>query len=190
MNKAVFLDKDGTINEDLGYLDHPDKIKLLPRSAEAIKLLNEAGYKVLVISNQAGVARGIVTEDMVQSIDKRLHKEVLKGGGYLDGIYYCPHHPEHGLYPYRSDCECRKPKNGLLKRASKEHNIDISASYMIGDKVTDIEAGNSLKARTILVLTGKGKEESKKILSDVQKPAHIADDLFSAVSIILKGDKH
>ena len=141
MNKAVFLDRDGTIIEDVGYLNTPDAIKFLPGSLEAIKQLKEAGYKVVVITNQAGVARGLVTEDMLQTIDKTLQKFILSGGAYLDGLYYCPHHPEHGLYPYKQDCQCRKPKPGLFKKAEKDLNIDLARSWMIGDKATDVEAG-------------------------------------------------
>lgn len=117
MNKAVFLDRDGTIVEDVGYMNSPEQIQFIPGSIEAIKILNEAGYKVVVISNQAGVARGLVTEDMLQTIDKTLHKWILNGGAHLDGIYYCPHHPEHGVYPYKQACECRKPHPGLIKKS-------------------------------------------------------------------------
>src|SRR3989338_5479575 len=141
MNKAVFLDRDGTIIEDIGYLPSPDKIEFIPGSIAAIKILNEAGYKVIVITNQAGIARGIFSEDMLQSIDKVMHKWILNGGAHLDGIYYCPHHPEHGVYPYKQECECRKPHPGLIKKAQRDFDIDLSQSFMVGDKATDIEAG-------------------------------------------------
>ncbi|MBI5078496.1 HAD family hydrolase, partial [Candidatus Saganbacteria bacterium] len=134
MNKAVFLDRDGTIIEDVGYLHSPAQIQFIPGSIEAIKTLNKAGYKVIVISNQAGVARGMVAEDMLQTIEKTMHKKILNGGASLDGSYYCLHHPEHGTYPYRQVCECRKPHPGLIRKAAKQHDIDLSQSFMIGDK--------------------------------------------------------
>ena len=115
MNKAVFLDRDGTIIEDVGYLNSPDQIQFIPGSIEAIKKLNLAGFKVIVVTNQAGVARGLIAEDMLQTIDKTLAKQILSGGAHLDGIYYCPHHPDHGLYPYKQNCNCRKPNPGMLK---------------------------------------------------------------------------
>lgn len=182
MNKAVFLDRDGTIVEDVGYMASPEQIKFIPGAIEAIKMLNEAGYKVVVISNQAGVARGLVTEDMLQTIDKTLHKWILNGGAHLDGMYYCPHHPEHGVYPYKQACLCRKPHPGLIKRAHRDLNIDLSQSYMIGDKASDVEAGKRAGAKTIFVTTGRGEEEKEKLNS---KPDHIAESLAQAVKWLL-----
>lgn len=180
--KAVFLDRDGTIVEDVGYLNLPEQIKFIPGSIEAVKMLNEAGYKVVVISNQAGVARGLVTEDMLQTIDKVIHKKILNGGGHLDATYYCPHHPEHGVYPYRQICECRKPHTGLIKRATRDQNLDLSRSFMIGDKGTDVETGKRAGTRTILVLTGKGVEEKNSLK---EKPDHVANNLLEAVKWLL-----
>jgi D,D-heptose 1,7-bisphosphate phosphatase len=182
MNKAVFLDRDGTIIEDVGYLNSPDQIKFIPGSVEAIKLLKDAGYKVIIITNQAGVARGLISEDMLQTIDKIIHKWILHGGGHLDGIYYCPHHPEHGVYPYRQECECRKPNLGMIKKATKAHNIDLSQSYIIGDKATDVETGQRAGIKTVMVLSGLGKEE-KKLLKN--PPDHVAENLLAAVKWIL-----
>lgn len=182
MNKAVFMDRDGTIVEDVGYLNSPEQIHFIPGSIEAIKMLNEAGYKVVVITNQAGVAKGLITEDMLQTIDKTLHKWILNGGAHLDGIYYCPHHPEHGVYPYKQVCECRKPHPGLIKRAHRDLDIDLSQSYMIGDKATDVEAGKSAGAKTVFVLSGRGKEEKEKLKD---KPNHIANNLLEAVKWVL-----
>ncbi|MEA3493697.1 MAG: D-glycero-beta-D-manno-heptose 1,7-bisphosphate 7-phosphatase [Candidatus Margulisiibacteriota bacterium] len=184
MNKAVFLDRDGTIIEDVGYLNSHRDIQFIAGSIEAIKKLNAAGYKVVVITNQAGVARGLITEDMLQTIDKTLHKWILSGGAHLDGVYYCPHHPEHGVYPYKQECECRKPHSGLIKRAHRELNIDLSQSFMVGDKATDIEAGKRAGTKTILVESGRGKEEKKKM---TEKPDHIAENLAAAVDWLLRG---
>ena len=181
MNKAIFLDRDGTINEDPGYLKHYRELKLLPHAAEAIELFNKAGYKVIVISNQSAVARGIIGEDMLQSMNKALQKQLLSKGAYLDEIYYCPHHPEHGVYPYKNECECRKPNAGLIKKAAKKHDIDISKSFMIGDHSIDIEAGHKAGTKTILVLSGHENESDMKT-----KPDHTAKNLLEAAKWILK----
>lgn len=182
MNKAVFLDRDGTIVEDVGYLNSPEQLQFIPGSIEAIKMLNEAGYKVVVITNQAGVARGLITENMLQTIDKTLHKWILNNGAHLDGVYYCPHHPEHGVYPYKQVCECRKPHPGLIKRAHRDLKIDLAQSYMVGDKASDIEAGKRAGTKTVFVNTGRGPEEKPKLK---EKPDHMSDNLRQAVNWIL-----
>jgi len=182
MHKAVFLDRDGTIIEDVGYLNNPNDIKFIPGSIEAIKQLNKTGYKVIVITNQSGVARGLIAEDMLQTIDKTMQKHILSGGAHLDAIYYCPHHPEHGVYPYKQACECRKPHPGLIKRARRDLNIDLSQAFMIGDKVSDIEAGKRAGTKTIFVTTGRGPEEKPKLK---EKPDHIAENLNQAVDWLL-----
>ena len=183
MNKAVFLDRDGTIIEDVGYLNSPDQIQFIPGSIEAIKKLNLAGFKVIVVTNQAGVARGLIAEDMLQTIDKTLAKQILSGGAHLDGIYYCPHHPDHGLYPYKQNCNCRKPNPGMLKRAEKDHNIDLTQSIIVGDKATDVLAGKNLGLKSILVTTGKGAKEQANLNGHAD---HVADNLSAAVNWLLK----
>ena len=180
MNKAVFLDRDGTIVEDVGYLNNPQQLKFIPGSIEAIKKLNEKGYKVVVITNQSGIARGLISEDMLQTIDKTLHKWILNGGAHLDGVYYCPHHPEHGVYPYRQVCECRKPHPGLIKRAHRELDIDLTQSFMIGDKDSDIEAGKRAGTKTVFVNSGQGNEKNLS-----QNPDHKSANLLEAVDWIL-----
>jgi len=186
LNKTIFLDRDGTIIEDSGYISTPEQIKFIPGSIEAIKLLNEAKYKVIVITNQSGVARGLFSEDMLQTIDKTLHKKILNGGAHLDGLYYCPHHPEHGVYPYRRECDCRKPQAGLIKKAAKEHHSDLAQSYMIGDHSCDIGAGSAAGVKTVFLLTGHGTHEQGKLAT---KPNHTAADLLAAVKWVLKQEK-
>ncbi len=183
-SKAVFLDRDGTLIEDPGSISSPDQIKFIPGAIEAVKQLNEAGYKVVIISNQAGIARGLLSENMLQTIDKIVHREVLSGGGHIDASYYCPHHPEHGVYPYKQDCECRKPHPGLIKRAVRDRQLELDGSFMIGDKSSDIETGRRAGVKTIFVRTGHGSEEEKKLK---EKPDHIAGDLAEAVRWILHG---
>lgn len=185
MNKAVFLDKDGTVIEEANYLSHYKDLKLLPHSAEAIRMLNEAGYKVIVISNQAGVARGYCGEDMLQAIDKTLQKELLNRGAFVNAIYYCPHHPEHGCYPYRQVCTCRKPHTGLVEQAAKEYNIDLKSSYFVGDHANDVKTGHNAGTKAVFVMTGHGKEELEEVNQN-HKPDHVAQDLLEAVKWILK----
>lgn len=186
MQAAVFLDRDGTIIEDTGYIKSPAEIKFIPGAIAAIKQLQSAGYKIIIISNQAGIARGFFSEDILQTIDKTIHRHVLSGGGHIDGSYYCPHHPEHGVYPYKQECDCRKPLPGLIKKAEKDLALDLSRSFMIGDKTTDIEAGGNAGVKTVLVLTGRGKEEHNKLGN---QPDHVAESLAAAAEWIIKEEK-
>ena len=186
MKGAVFVDRDGTISEEVGYISDLDQFRLMSKSAEAIKLINESGLKIIVITNQAGVARGYFPEEMVRHVHNKMEKLLSEHGAYLDGIYYCPHHPEGVIEAYRKTCECRKPASGLLKRASKDHGIDLAASYVVGDKVTDIEFAHRVGAKAILVLTGYGKDELKKINDTTgENPEFVARDLFDAVKWIM-----
>ena len=151
MRPTVFLDRDGTINEEVAYLDDPDRLRLIPGAAEGIRLLNEAGILVIVASNQAGIGRGYFSAATVEAIHERLAEQLAKRGAHYDAVYYCPHHPSEG-------CECRKPKAGMLVRAAREHKIDTRRAFMVGDKVSDLEAGRRFGCRTVLVLTGYGKQ--------------------------------
>jgi len=176
MNKAVFLDRDGTINEEVNYLSDPKDLKLLPGVAEAIRMFNEANYKVIIITNQSAIARGFLTVEKLNNIHEKLLKLLEEKGARIDAIYYCPHHPDE-------ECECRKPKAGLILRASKEHNINIRMSYMIGDRLIDIEAGRNAGCKTVLVKTGYGGQELNKIHFN-SKPDFIADNLYTAAKMI------
>lgn len=188
MDKAVFLDKDGTINVDKGYIDHPSHVDLLPNSAAAIKKLNEADFKVVVVSNQSGVARGYLGEDMLQAIDKTLQKKLLSNQAHYDAIYYCPHHPEGSVYPYNKECECRKPEPGMLLEAAGQYDLDMKKCFMVGDKKSDLQAGKQAGCKTILVLTGYG-DETKDHLNGFN-PDYIAKDLMEAADWILKLELH
>ena len=183
-SKAVFLDRDGTLIEDSGYISSPDQIKFIPGAIAAVKKLNEAGYKVVIISNQAGIARGLLSENMLQTIDKIIHREVLSGGGHIDASYYCPHHPEHGVYPYKQDCDCRKPNPGLIKKAARDKGIELDGSFMIGDKSSDIETGKRAVVKTVFVRTGHGREEEATLK---ETPDHTTENLAEAVRWILNG---
>lgn len=185
--KAVFLDRDGTINEEVDHLSHPDQFVLLPNSAQAIRLLNDGGFKVIVTTNQAGVARGIFSEEMVHLVNRKMTEELTREGAVLDGIYYCPHHSDLGEEKYRKNCSCRKPLPGMLLRAAKEMNIiALEESFAIGDTEKDILAGKAAGCRTILVLTGYGKDEAGKVSQIVD---YIAEDLLDAANWILSNAK-
>ena len=192
-NRAVFLDRDGVICEDIHYMKEPSQFKLILRVVEAIRLLNERGFKVIVVSNQSGVARGYLTEGDVKRVNLKMISE-LGDRCHIDAVYYCPHHPEIGIEPYRKDCVCRKPRPGMLKRAAKDLDIDLKRSFLIGDKMDDVFAGHRAGCETILVLTGQGRDEIEgynRLNHNVieksikPKPNNIASDLFEAVLIIL-----
>ena len=178
---AVFRDRDGTITEEMGHLKEPGKLRLISRSAEAIRLLNENRMLAIMVSNQSGVARGYFTEKTVKKTNKRLNELLAEKGAYLDGVYYCPHHPELGSPRYRKKCNCRKPKPGMLLKAAEKFNLALKKCYVIGDKVEDIKLAQNVGAKEILVLTGYGTQsKSKKI-----NPDHTVKDLYRAVGWII-----
>ena len=184
--RAVFLDRDGTINEEVGYLSDPGGFVLISGSGKAVLKLNQAGLLVVVVSNQSGVARGYFTEDDVRRVNDRMIEELGRFGARLDGIYYCPHHPEFGDEKYRVKCRCRKPMPGMIEEAKREFDIDVSRSFVVGDHVGDIELAQNVGASSIFVLTGHGGEEYDKMIGKGIIPDHTAENLFSAVDIILR----
>jgi histidinol-phosphate phosphatase family protein len=209
---AVFLDRDGTINEEVGYLDRLEKLRLIPGTAGAIRRLNAGGFKTVVVTNQSGVARGFFDETFVAAVHARLGELLRVEGAFLDGFYICPHHPAEGCGTYRRVCDCRKPAPGLLLRAAAELDLDPRRSFMIGDTLKDIEAGSRAGMRGILVRTGYGRKELASLTSgrfpenpaqgglrkscrmdltvspikDPRQPNHVADDLAAAVRWILE----
>ncbi len=183
---AIFLDRDGTINEDVNFLSSPEQLVLIENSAEAIREANELGLKVIVFTNQSGIARGYFTEEDLHKIHKRLDELLAERGAKIDAYYYCPHHPTKGEGEYKIECECRKPKDGMLQRASREQNIDLKKSFVIGDRCIDVQAGKTAGATTILVLTGHGKEEYEKCKSENFEPDFVAENLKEAIEIIKK----
>ena len=177
---AVFLDRDGTINEEVGYLNDPSRLKLLPGVAEALKILKNAGFKLIVITNQSGPARGYFPKELVFEINELIQKRLSKKGVILDDFFICFHHPDE-------KCNCRKPKPGLILQALEKYPIDLKKSYLIGDKIIDIETAKSLGIKSILVLTGYGKGELKYIAPKKEiYPDFIAKNLKEAAEIILK----
>jgi len=184
--RAVFLDRDGTINEEVNYLCHPEQLQLLPHAAEGIKLLREAGFLAIVVTNQSGVARGYFSERRVLEIHRALQALLAEAGTAIDGFYYCAHHPEVGYAPYRRECDCRKPKPGMLLRAAKDFQLDLAQCFVVGDKAIDILPGVELGCRTVLVLTGYGRETLNGGLLAEAQPSYIAADLLDAAKWIVR----
>lgn len=180
---AVFLDRDGTINTEVHYLSRPDQLELLPTVAETISRLNTMGIAVVVVTNQAGIARGYFSELILADVHEHLRQLLSEQNAMLDAIYYCPHHPTEGLGGYRIDCHCRKPKPGMLSQAARELGIDLSRSLMIGDRESDLRAGANAGCCTALVLTGYGEETSKTI--DLR--AHGAIGIFRSIADAVDG---
>lgn len=162
--RVIFLDRDGTLNEEVHYLHRPEDLKLLPGAAAAVRCFNEAGYEVVVVTNQAGVARGYYTEADVERLHLYMNEMLAREGAHVDAFYYCPHHPEYGIGEYKRACHCRKPDTGMFEDAEKRYKdgIDKLASYMIGDKLLDTEAGRRYGVKSILVGTGYGAGIRKK----------------------------
>ncbi|MFZ2948794.1 MAG: D-glycero-beta-D-manno-heptose 1,7-bisphosphate 7-phosphatase [Desulfuromonadaceae bacterium] len=180
MKRAVFLDRDGTINIEKEYLYQAVDFEFIPGAAEAIRLLNQAGIMVVVVTNQSGVARGYYTEDDVENLHRHIDRELERRGAHVDVWLYCPHHPA-GRGSYALPCNCRKPLPGMLLDAAARHDIDLENSTMIGDKLADIEAGMGAGCRTVLVRTGYGAETEHC----VGPLTTICDDLLSAVKCLL-----
>ena len=184
-SRAIFIDRDGTLNEDIGYVSTPDQLKVYPWAAEALRLINESGFKAIVITNQSGIARGLCDERTLGAIHSRMIEELAREGARVDAIYYCPHHPEIGDARYRINCDCRKPQTGLLDAASREHNIDLASSFVIGDKASDINLANNAGARSALVLTGYGRETFSHPGRWPCEPTIVAENLLESVKRIL-----
>ena len=180
--RAVFLDRDGTIGEELGYVNHIDRFQIFPYAAEAIRELNQAKIPVIVVTNQSGIARHIFPESLVHDVHKKMVAEQAAGGARVDAIYFCPHKSEDA-------CECRKPNPGLLDRAAREHALDLAGSWIVGDRYADLEMGHAVGARGILVMTGYGRGEYELHRATwPRQPDALAENLRDAVRRILQND--
>jgi len=160
---AMFLDRDGVVIEEVGYLSQPSEVRLLPGAAAAIAALNRRAIPVIVVTNQAGVARGYYAESRIAEIHGRLDELLAEHGARIDAYYYCPHHPQAAVAAYRRACPCRKPSPGMLIRAAREHGLSLRRSCLVGDKLSDLEAGRAARCRVILVRTGYGAEVEKSL---------------------------
>lgn len=187
LRPAIFVDRDGTLAHEVGYINHPSRFRLYPYAVDAVRLINRSGFLAVLVTNQAGVARGYFPESLVQEVHEALRATLQAGGARLDGIYYCPHHPSAGEPPYRRDCDCRKPKPGLLHRAASELGIDLARSFVVGDRLADLELGWAVGAGTVLVRSGYGRGElDHNAASWPRQPDIVADNLLEAVARILE----
>lgn len=178
MHRAVFLDRDGTVNEEVGYLRDLADLRLISGAGAAIRRLNEAGIKVILVTNQAGIARGYFPESLLQDIHARLEQMLREEGASLDAIYYCPHHPTAGNSHYTRVCDCRKPGTGMIDRAARDLDIDVRGSYVVGDKWSDVELGQRAGAHAILVKSGYAPDDPGNI-----RPTHLREPDFVAHTI-------
>jgi D-glycero-D-manno-heptose 1,7-bisphosphate phosphatase len=185
---ALFIDRDGTISEEVGYVNHLSRFRLFPYSAEAIKLLNDNGWLAIVVTNQAGVARGYFAEEIILQIHERLRRDLENASAHLDAIYYCAHHPSLGEPPYRLDCNCRKPRTGLIDQARADFEIDLEQSWMVGDRYGDVELALNARLHSALVLSGYGRGEWEYQRDEWKhQPELVAEDLLDVVKRIVNG---
>lgn len=185
MKGAVFLDRDGTLIEESGYLDRLDRLIVYPFAVDAVRLLNRAGLAVVVVSNQSGIGRGLLTEGFVHEAHAHLQAVLGAGGARVDGFYYCPHHPEAPVAAYRSACDCRKPAPGMLRQAAAALDLDLGRSFLVGDRWGDVEAAHAAGARGVLVRTGYGRVTEGRPRDGLAAEA-IVDNLAAAVAWILR----
>ena len=183
---AVFLDRDGTLAHEVGYVNHPSRFRLYPWAVDAVRLINQAGPLAVVVTNQAGVARGYFPESVIHEVHGAMSAAMASGGARLDAIYYCPHHPDVGEPPYRLDCDCRKPRAGLLKKAAAELGADLARSFVVGDRHGDLALAWSVGARGALVKTGYGLGELTQLAASWPRPPDlVAEHALDAVERIL-----
>jgi len=182
---AVFLDRDGVINDEVGHLAQPDQLILLPGSASAINRLNNSGLPVIVVTNQSVIGRGWCVEADMDQVHDALSGLLAEEGAHITQFRYCPHHPTEAIGENLVDCDCRKPKPGMLRQAAQEIGLDLAASVMVGDRINDVIAGREAGCRTVLVSTGLGMGERKLLATAPCQPDHLCDDLGSAVDWIL-----
>ena len=184
--RAVFIDRDGTLNEDVGYPGRPDQVRIFEAAYEAVRRLNRAGFVVVVVTNQSGVGRGYFGEEDVRGVHRAVAEAMAARGARIDAFYYCPHFSGSKDPAYALDCDCRKPRPGMGRRAAADLDLDLAASYMVGDKVEDIEFGAALGATPVLVLTGYGEESRRRLAEVGPAPAFVAADIGAAADWILE----
>jgi D-glycero-D-manno-heptose 1,7-bisphosphate phosphatase len=187
--RAVFLDRDGTINRDVGYPNSYSMVEIYPYSFEAVRKINEAGFLSVIVTNQSGIGRGFIEEKNLHDIHRKLRLAFAEQKATLDGIYYCPHDEYSEMQEYRKACACRKPNPGMAQQAARDLDIDTARSYMIGDKVEDILFGINIQATPILLLTGFGQKSLQKLKEQEIEPAHVAETLKEAVDWILNREQ-
>jgi D-glycero-D-manno-heptose 1,7-bisphosphate phosphatase len=183
-NHAIFLDRDGTLNEDPGYLGDPDKVKLFPETGKALSILkNDLNFKLIVISNQSGVSRGLITKYAVESVNAKINELLEAYKVSIDAFYYCPYHPD---FSSEEECSCRKPSPEMVFKAAKDFNIDLKGSYLIGDSASDMECGKNAGVKTILVRTGYGNDSFSTLQKENNFPTFVAKNILDACNYIMK----
>jgi D-glycero-D-manno-heptose 1,7-bisphosphate phosphatase len=179
MSKAIFIDRDGTVSEEVGYMYHAGLFRPFPWTGQAIRRINESEMKAILVTNQSGLGRGYFSEETLVEVHAVLQAELARFQAHLDAIYYCPHSPDAG-------CDCRKPNPGMLIRASREFGIDLKDSYFIGDRYLDVQTAHSVGARSVLVLTGDGRTELARRKNETIQPDIVSETLLTAVETILR----
>jgi len=185
-NRAIFLDRDGTLNEDPGYISDPESVKLFSETGEALSLLKKNSFLLIVISNQSGIARGIMKSEDVDNVNSKINHLLSKHGVQIDAFYYCPAHPD---FNSEEECKCRKPSPKLVFEAVKDFNIDLKKSYFVGDTVSDVNCGKNAGLKTILVKTGQGVETLSILQKENNFPTFVAKDILIASNYILDDSK-
>lgn len=188
MQPAVFLDRDGTIIEEVGYLNRLNRVKFFPWTVDAIRVFNEAGLLVVLVTNQAGVAQGYYDEAFVRETHRYIDERVRAGQAHIDGYYYCPHHPRASVEAYRQACTCRKPSPGMIQQAAGDLGIDVARSYVVGDRWGDVDLGAAAGAKSILLRTGYGQADDARPAT-APVPDHVSDNLASAAAWIVRDSR-
>jgi histidinol-phosphate phosphatase family protein len=188
MKRAIFLDRDGTLNGDVGYLHRLDDLELFPWTADALRLLKRASYTLVIVTNQSGVAHGLIEPAFIRICHDEMRRRLQRGGADLDALYYCTHHPRGAIKELSVECRCRKPSPGMVEDAVRDLGIDPTQSWVVGDKWLDVQLGQAVGARSILVRTGWGAEQEHQRPPGQQVDA-ICDNLMHAVSVILHNER-
>lgn len=184
--RAIFIDRDGTLSQEIGYVNHASRYRMFPFAVDAIRLINRSGFLAVLVTNQAGVARGYFPEETIGEVHAVVTAALAAGDAHLDAIYYCPHHPSVGEAPYRLDCDCRKPRPGLLRRAERELGVDLARSFVVGDRKGDLDLAWSVGATAVMVKTGYGLGELQSHAPRWPRPPDlVAENLLHAVELIL-----
>ncbi|HEX5411458.1 MAG TPA: HAD family hydrolase [Terriglobia bacterium] len=187
LRPAIFLDRDGTVTDEVGYINHISRAKIYPYAPEAVRLLKSTGLPVIIVTNQSGVGRGYFNEELVDQVHRMVQDTLQAAGTSMDAFYFCPHHPGAVIEKYRQECRCRKPAPGMPEQAAEQFGIDLSASYVVGDTYRDMQMGFNIGARTVLLMTGYGRGEYEYRRQNWPRMPHvIAEDLLGAARLVLK----
>ncbi|HET9179432.1 MAG TPA: HAD family hydrolase [Terriglobia bacterium] len=187
LRPAIFLDRDGAVTDEVGYINHISRARIYPYAPEAVRLLKSTGLPVIIVTNQSGVGRGYFTEEIVHQVHRMVQEALQAAGTSMDAFYFCPHHPGAAIEKYRQECRCRKPGTGMPEQAAEQFGIDLGASYVVGDTWRDMQMGFNIGARTVLLMTGYGRGEYEYRRQNWPRmPDLIAQDLLEAARLVVK----